>query len=344
MTNSVRDQKVVEDINQLISDVGGAHSSFDFKLIRELIQTALRLVTDGADTGEIKLASRSLRELRYALRVFRNYNDRRKISIYGSARTHPDHPHYQTALRFSRAIAEAGWMTITGAGDGIMGAGNEGAGRENTFGVGIKLPFETNANQFIKGDPKFIMFRYFFTRKLLFMSQSHAAALFAGGFGTQDEGFEALTLVQTGKAPIMPIVMIDSPEDDYWINWDHFIRRNLLNKGMISEEDASLYLVTKDTDLAVKHITDFYANFHSLRRVGDNLVLRIHHPLNPEQLDAINTDFQMLVAKGKIKQSGPLESETNHLDLTRIYFHHTGHAYGKLRQLIDRINRYTPVE
>lgn len=340
MSLTVRDKKVVNQINQLIDELGGSHDEFDGKLVRELVQTGLRLITDNANTGEIKLASRSLRELRYALRVFRNYNGTPKISIYGSARTHRDHPHYQAALHFANAIAEAGWMVITGAGDGIMGAGNEGAGRENSFGVGIKLPFETNANEFIKDDPKFIMFRYFFTRKLLFVSQSHAAALFAGGFGTQDEGFEVLTLVQTGKAPIMPIVLIDSPGDNYWKEWDQYVQKHLLGKGMISEEDLSLYYVTDNPDAAVEHVLKFYSNFHSLRRVGKRLVLRIKHRISDAQLEILNRQFPDLVLSGKYEQSDALEGEGAHLDMPRIHFKHTGHGYGRLRQLIDQINEF----
>lgn len=340
MPRSTRDPSLIAAIDDLIRQVDGDPTSFDGGLIRELIQTGLRLHADQADTGELKLCSRSLRELRYAMNVFRPYRARRKISVFGSARTNADQPEFQAAVRFCRELAEAGWMVITGAGEGIMGAGNEGAGRENSFGVGIRLPFETNANPHIKGDPKFVMFRYFFTRKLLFVSQAHALALFPGGFGTLDEAFEVLTLVQTGKAPMMPIVMIDAPGGDYWKHWDHFVQRNLLHRGMISPEDLHLYYLAQDADDAVKHVLSFYRNYHSHRHVGDRLVLRIHKPLTDAQLDELNRDYQILVASGAIEQHpAAIEGETTFLDLPRIAFVHTRHGYGRLRMMIDRINQ-----
>ena len=205
------DQDTIAALDALIADAGADPADHRSKNIREIMHTALKLVRDGSDTGEVKLISRSMKELRYALKVFRPYRDTPKISIFGSARTPEDHPDYVAAVDVSKAMAAAGWMVITGAGDGIMRAGHGGAGKEASFGVAIRLPFETNANDFIVGDPKLITFRYFFTRKLMFMWESAAIALFPGGFGTQDEGFEALTLIQTGKAPLVPIVLVDAP-------------------------------------------------------------------------------------------------------------------------------------
>ena len=245
------DQETIAAMDALIAEAGADPADHRSKNIREIMHTALKLVRDGSDTGEVKLISRSVKELRYALKVFRPYRDTPKISIFGSARTPEDHPDYVAAVDFSKAMAAAGWMVITGAGDGIMRAGHGGAGKEASFGVAIRLPFETNANDFIVGDPKLITFRYFFTRKLMFMWESAAIALFPGGFGTQDEGFEALTLIQTGKAPLVPIVLVDAPGshdtgDGYWQHWDHYVTRALLNNGWISPADKNLYFITDD--------------------------------------------------------------------------------------------------
>lgn len=332
------DQPMIEAMDQLIRDVGGDPTATRGKNIREVMHTALKLVRDGSNTGEVKLVSRSIKELRYALKVFRPYAEVPKISIFGSARTPEDHPDYQAALRFGRTMAESGWMVITGAGDGIMRAGHGGAGREASFGVAIRLPFETNANDFIVGDSKLVTFRYFFTRKLMFMWMSHAVALFPGGFGTQDEGFEALTLIQTGKAPLLPIVMVDPPGGDYWKHWDNYVTKSLLEKGWISPADKNLYFITDDAAAAARHVMDFYRNYHSQRFVRDDLVLRIRRPITEKQLDELNAEYTDLIVDGKIQQGGPREQETEHPQLPRLWFHHTKHGYGRLRAMIDQIN------
>ncbi|MEE9212703.1 MAG: LOG family protein [Phycisphaeraceae bacterium] len=339
-SNSRLDTAPIEALDTLIRNAGGDPEVLSGKLIREMMHTCLKLVRDDSDNGELKLIGRSLKELRYAMKVFRPYRDVRKVSVFGSARTPEDHPHYQAAEAFCRAIARAKWMVITGAGDGIMRAGHGGAGRDASFGVAIRLPFETSTNEFIVGDEKLIMFRYFFTRKLMFVSQADAVALFPGGFGTHDEGFEVLTLVQTGKTVMIPLVMVDAPGDDYWKQWDQYVKNHLLAKGMISPDDLNLYLVTDDTDEAVKYVLDFYRNYHSQRYVLDDLVLRLQRPLTDAQLDALNTDFADLVKTGRIRQGGPLEGETDYLDLPRIIFHFSKRAYARLRLMIDQINRF----
>ncbi len=262
------------------------------------------------------------------------------MSIFGSARTQPNDLTYQTAQRFSQGMAQAGWMVITGAGDGIMRAGHGGAGREASFGVAIRLPFETSANEVIAGDAKLITFRYFFTRKLMFMWQAHAVVLFPGGFGTHDEGFEALTLIQTGKAPIAPVVMVDREGGSYWREWDHYVHRQLLGAGMISEQDLNLYYITDDPQKAVNHILHFYRNYHSQRFVQDTLVLRMLRPLTEAQVDQLNDEFADLVYSGRIEQGKALEHEREHLDLPRLYFEFTKRDYGRLRLLVDRINNF----
>lgn len=339
------DQAMIADMDRLIADAGGDPDTHHGKSIREVMHTGVKLIADQASLGEVKLISRALKELRYALKVFRPYLDAPKISIFGSARTPEDHPDYQAAVRFSKTMAESGWMVITGAGDGIMRAGHAGSGKESAFGVAIRLPFETNANDVISGDPKLVTFRYFFTRKLMFMWMSHAVALFPGGFGTQDEGFEALTLIQTGKAPLVPIVCVDAPGTHsggggYWQHWDKYITKSLLENGWISPEDKNLYFVTDDPAAAARHVMDFYRNYHSQRFVRDDLVLRIRRPLKDKQIDQLSDEFSDLIVDGKVQQGGPLDGERDHLHLPRLWFHHTKHGYGRLRAMIDQINAF----
>ena len=332
--------EMIETFDHLVREAGGDPEKTDGKIVREIMHTATKLIRDGADLGELKLISRSLKELRYALKVFRGYGETRKISIFGSARTPEDHSDYQAAVQFSRAMADAGWMVITGAGDGIMRAGHGGAGADQSFGVAIRLPFETTANEYIAGDPKLMTFRYFFTRKLMFMWQSEAIALFPGGFGTQDEGFEALTLIQTGKAATIPVVMVDSPGGDYWVKWDRYVRSELLDNGWVGSEDLNFFFITDDPDAAARHVLNFYRNYHSQRFVRDDLVIRMQRPLLASQIEQLNDEFGDLVAKGSIKQGGPLETETEHLELPRLRFVFTKHGYGRLRKLIDQINAF----
>ena len=335
--------QITQAMNNLIREAGGDPDSHAGMRIREIIHTGLKLHRDGADDGEVKLLSRSLKELRYALKVFRPWQDVRKITIFGSARTSPDHPDYNACVQFSRTMAAAGWMVITGAGDGIMRAGHGGAGADKSFGVAIRLPFETSANEYIEGDPKLVTFRYFFTRKLMFMWQAHAVALFPGGFGTQDEGFEALTLVQTGKAPVAPILMVDKPGGTYWKHWDRYVRTELLAHKLISPEDLNLYLVTDDPHVAARHVLQFYRNYHSQRFVQDLLVLRMQRPLTDRQIDQLNDEFASIIKSGRIEQGGPHQYEEEHRELPRLKFIFTKHGYGKLRRLIDRINEFDAV-
>jgi uncharacterized protein (TIGR00730 family) len=237
-------------------------------------------------------------------------------------------------------MADAGWMVITGAGDGIMRAGHGGAGREASFGVAIRLPFETNTNDYIDGDPKLVTFRYFFTRKIIFMWQADAVVLFPGGFGTQDEGFEALTLIQTGKAPLMPIVMVDEPGGHYWQEWDRYVQNQLLAAELISPEDLNLYHVTNDPADAAHHVRTFYRNYHSQRMVHDTLVIRLKRPLTDAQVSDLNHHFGDLIAEGQITQGGPFEVEEDHRELPRLCFAFTRCGYGRLRAMIDQINAF----
>ena len=343
-TRGTRPERASEEltaaIDRLIGDHGGEPGSVRANTARDVVVTGLKLAADDTTTGEVLLIDRALRELRYALNVFRPYSATPKISVFGSARTPEDHPDYIAAVGFSKTMAEADWMVITGAGDGIMRAGHGGAGREASFGVAIRLPFETNANDVIVGDPKLITFRYFFTRKLVFMWMSHAIAVYPGGFGTQDEAFEALTLIQTGKAPMVPIVLCDAPGGTYWTHWDNYVRKSLLANGWISPPDTSLYFVTDDADAAAQHVLHFYRNYHSQRFVRDHFVLRMKRPLTTMQVEALNREYTDLIKDGSIEQGGPLKAEREHLDLPRLKWHSTKRAYGRLRQLIDRVNDF----
>ena len=332
-------QQLLDQLTQIVREMGTDPDRLRGKTLREILHTTTKLAADQPDLGELKLLSRSLKELRYALKVFRPYREIRKISIFGSARTPTDHPDYLAAVDFARAMAGHGWMVITGAGDGIMRAGHHGAERKSSFGVSINLPFETNTNDIIAGDNKLINFRYFFTRKLTFMWMSHAVALFPGGFGTQDEGFEALTLIQTGKAPLLPIVMVDAPGGDYWQHWHNYVRKSLLDKGWISPDDVHLYHLFDDPAKAAEHVCDFYRNYHSSRFVRDTQVLRLQRPITDAQLDELNARFAKLVKHGMITQTGPLKEERGvYPELTRLQFTSTKRDYGTLRLMIDAIN------
>jgi uncharacterized protein (TIGR00730 family) len=331
------DPDITATLDKLITELGGKPGSYDARLVRELLVAGLKLIPDGRDTGELKLITAAVKELRYAYRVFGQYREPHKVTIFGSARTPENHPDYIAAVEFGRLMAARGWMAITGAGDGIMKAGHVGPGREASFGVAIRLPFETTANTVIAGDNKLIHFRYFFTRKLMFISQAEAVALFPGGFGTMDEAYEALTLVQTGKATMVPIVMIEGPGGDYWRRWEDWTR-TVLDKQFISPEDTGLYYIAKDPADAAEHIVRFYRLYHSSRYVKDDLVIRLKRPLSRACLDGLNAEFAVLIKDGRIEQRGALEGETDFLDLPRLVFRHTRHKFGMVRRLIDRIN------
>ncbi len=309
---------------------------------QQIKDTADKLLRDKASRGDVKLLSTALRELRYAFKVFAPVRNRRKVTVFGSARTRPDNPSYQQAVEFGRKVAGAGFMVITGAASGIMEAGHVGAGRENSFGVNILLPFEQSANSVIAGDTKLMHLKYFFTRKLLFVKESDAVVLFPGGFGTMDEGFEVLTLVQTGKSHMFPIVCVDYPGDDYWKEWDRFIRRQMLDRHMVSPADTSLYKVTDSVDEAVREIADFYRIYHSLRYVRGDLVLRLQRAPTALLLDRIRTEFKDILAGGtfQVTTADPHEANEAHIkDLPRLRFRFDRRSLGRLRQLIDLLNR-----
>src|SRR6266568_3734079 len=322
-------------IEELIAYKGGG---FNEQSVADIIENALKLLTDVRHTGDVRVIQTALRELRYAFKLFAPYAHVRKVTIFGSARTQPTRMEYQQALEFGRKIAAAGYMVITGAGGGIMQAGHEGAGPEKSFGANIRLPWEQAANPVIREDKKLVTFKYFFTRKLIFVRHSDAIALFPGGFGTMDEGYEALTLMQTGKSQLMPLVLIDRSGGTYWKTWDKHVREHLLRDLLVSPDDLYLYQITDDAEEAVKIITRFYRNFHSSRFVKDLFVIRLHHPPAETAIQAMNEDFADITVGQEIKRIDPTpeESEDNdHVDLPRVAFGFNRREYGRLRQLID---------
>jgi uncharacterized protein (TIGR00730 family) len=313
----------------------------DGDIVSDMVATALKLLRDKNNRADLKLINTSLKELRYALKVFEPYKETRKISIFGSARTAVDHRDYQAALEFGRRVAELGWMVITGAGGGIMAAGHGGAGAKPSFGLAIRLPFEQRTNEFIEGDPKLINFKYFFTRKVMFVRASHAVTVFPGGFGTMDEGFEVLTLVQTGKAPPMPIVFVDHPGSTFWQGWQEYVEKQLLGSRLISPEDLNLYKLTQSTDEALREVTHFYRNYESIRYVRDNLVIRIKHKPGPQQLDEIRRQFGHMAMKGTIELTEALPQERDEPALAhmpRLVFNFNKRDQGGLRKLINYLN------
>jgi uncharacterized protein (TIGR00730 family) len=312
------------------------------QLVQQLKETADKLIRDHASRGDVKLLSTALKELRYAFKVFAPYRQRRKVTVFGSARLPLDHPACRQAVEFGRRIAAAGYLVITGAANGIMEAGHVGAGREQSIGVNILLPFEQDANTTIAGDAKLMHLKYFFTRKLLFVKESDAIALFPGGFGTLDEGFETLTLVQTGKSQLFPIVMVDEPGGDYWELWLRHVKDVLLARGLISPSDMALFKVTDSVDEAVAEVLTFYRVYHSMRYVGRDMVLRLQHRLSDALLVRIREEFKDIIRQGTFEQTAALPAEaaeTHIAELPRLRFRFDRRNMGRLRMLIDLINR-----
>jgi uncharacterized protein (TIGR00730 family) len=324
----------------IVSELG---VSEDVRLAEELVSEVLGLITDQPDTLDLKIATAALAEMRDAYAMFKPYRSERKVSIFGSARTRPDEPLYEQARRLAEALAAHGWMTVTGAGPGIMQAGMEGAGRSRSIGVSIRLPFETGANSIIAGDDKHVSMKYFFTRKLMLIKESQAFVCLPGGFGTLDETFELLTLTQTGKGMPVPIVLLDAPGDPYWESIDTFVRDTLIARGLVAAHDTALYTITESCDHAAAVIERFYANYHSIRFVGDQLVIRMRTGPSDVQLAELNVRFGHLAAAGTIERAEPFKVERradDHIDLARISFNFSKRGYSELISLIHVINDY----
>jgi hypothetical protein len=311
-------------------------------LIARIRLSADKLAADKPARGDLKILSRTLRELRYAFKVFAPYRNCRKVTVFGSARTGPEEATYQQAVAFGKAMAERDWMVVTGAAAGIMEAGHVGAGREHSMGLNIMLPFEQEANPVIAGDHKLVNMKYFFTRKLMFVKECDAVVCLPGGFGTLDEALEVLTLLQTGKRDMVPVVLLDAPGGTYWKQLEQFFGEQLLGGGMISSMDSSLYLVTNDCQEAVDEVMDFFTVFHSMRYVHDRLVLRLETEVAPELFDDLNRYFKDLIVEGSLERSEALPEEKGEVDLKdlpRLVFHFNRRAHGRLRQLINSINQ-----
>jgi len=311
------------------------------QLIQQAIATIIRLAHSEIDRLDWKILAASLADMERGLELFHTYRHIRKVTIFGSARTPVDSPAYKMAADFARCVTQLGFMVMTGGGGGIMQAGNEGAGRENSFGLNIQLPFEQEANPYIVGDTKLIHFKYFFTRKLFLLRESDAVALFPGGFGTQDEAFECMTLSQTGKFGPVPMVLIDHPGGDYWEAWSKYIQEHLIQKGLVSPEDPSLYTITDNLEVACNAITQFYRVYHSSRYVRDLLVIRLNAELSNAEVEELNHNFSDILVKGKIDKSGALPQETQDetIDLPRIVLYFNQRDLGRLYQMIARINQ-----
>ena len=310
------------------------------QFIQQSLSTILRLADSDIERLDWKILSAALADMECGFQLFYNYRHVRKITIFGSARLAPDTPAYQMALQFSRAVSALGFMIMTGGG-GIMQAGQEGAGRENSFGLNIQLPFEQQANPIIEGDAKLINFKYFFTRKLFLLKESDAVALFPGGFGTQDEAFECMTLSQTGKFGPVPLVLIDQPGGDYWRSWSQYIDEKLVKTGLVSPDDPSLYTITDNLEVACNAITGFYRIYHSSRYVGDKLVIRLQEDLSDAQVELLNTQFRDILLTGEIvkSQALPQEEQDETSNLPRLVLNFNQRDLGRLYQMIGVINQ-----
>ena len=326
------------DIAQLIERLPSLkHQQF----IKQALATIVHLSESDIDRLDWKILSAALTDMEQGFELFHTYRHVRKVTIFGSARLGSDTPEYRMALEFARRVSLLGFMVMTGGGSGIMEAGNEGAGRENSFGLNIQLPFEQEANPIVEGDPKLIRFKYFFTRKLFLLKESDAVALFAGGFGTQDEAFECMTLSQTGKFGPVPVVLIDHPGGDYWHSWSEHVNKQLVEKGLVSREDPYLYTVTDNLEVACNAITNFYRVYHSSRYVDGQLVIRLLVELSEAEVDRLNTEFSDILVKGRIDKSQalPKEGQDETFHLPRLVLHFNQHDLGRLYQMIAAINQ-----
>lgn len=325
-------------IEELLDELGAVVNRDQ---LRELMATVARLGNGHPDRLDLKIANAALREMREGFELFAPYRQARKITMFGSARTLPTDPLYAQARDLASRLSALGWSTVTGAGPGIMAAGLEGAGPEHSFGINIRLPFEQAANQFIVSDPKLVSMKYFFTRKLLLVKESDGYTALPGGFGTLDEVFELLTLLQTGKAQPAPVVLLEVPEGNYWHAWSHFLASEVAPRGLISSEDTSLFLITDDVTVAAAEILGFYRNYHSLRWVGDRLIARLQATPTPAEVAALAEDFADILPRGATLLAGPTQVEAREEDnvkLARVALGFDRQSYAHLRRLIDALN------
>lgn len=316
--------------------------------IERSLQVVARLIEreqadQGFDRLDWKIIASTLEDLEKGLAIFADYRHIRKLTIFGSARTPEDDPNYQLAYQLAQHLQQLGFMVITGAGGGIMEAGNAGAGNNRSFGLNVHLPFEQVANRFIQDNDKLIPFRFFFTRKMFFLRESDAIAFFPGGFGTQDESFETLTLAQTGRFGPAPIVLMEAEGGTYWQDWNEYIHKHLKGSNLISANDPDIYKLFHNVEDACNYVRNFYQVYHSCRYVGDQLIIRLNEEISDQQLEEINEDFQDIIVKGKIEKTVPHPKERveESLHLPRLIFHFNQRLMGRLYHLIDRLNRFS---
>ena len=336
-----------QEIDSLVSDLlDKSEIKLNRRLIAELIKESLQLGNDATSTLNLKIASAAIAEMREAFAMFAPFSERKKVTIFGSARTTKNDPVYKQTQAVAAKLASDGWMVVTGAGPGIMEAGMSGAGREMSIGVSIRLPFETSANEVIAGDEKYVAMRYFFTRKLMLVKESQAFICVPGGFGTLDEMFELLTLSQTGKGNPVPIVVLDLPNDPFWGDLDSFIKKTLLPRKLVSEQDLALYRICSSVDEAVSEIDKFYSVYNSMRFVGKRLVLRLNRQISDAHLSKLNKDFSDICMNSSLERITATKAEIDDKDLPdkpRLAFQFARRDFGRLRQLIDAINAVEPV-
>lgn len=334
----IGDKGVDRLINELTSE---SCSSETEHLLREILTTAVKLGRESSDEGDLKLVNNALKELRYSFKIFSPYRDVKKAVIFGSARSKPSSQEYRMAEEFSRKMTGKGYMIVTGGGPGVMEAGNKGAKSGMEFALNIRLPFEQKPNPYIYEKQKIISFKYFFTRKLIFIKETDATVLFPGGFGTNDEGFEMLTLIQTGKSKPRPILMMEPEGSTYWAVWKRFINNELLRNGFIEKEDMNLFRIVKTANEAIRYIEDFYRVYHSIRYVTGQTVLRLNRKISEKTLNIINRKFKEILTRGDIRLSPPLKEELEKREypgLPRLVMNFDFRSYGRLTEMIHVIN------
>jgi len=331
-----------EDLDKIIADLAKRSLSVNnADLIEEMLTTVVKLGLENDERGDLKLINMALKELRYASKIFIPYRDQRKVVIFGSARTRKDSDEYKMTVKLSELIVKKGFKVITGGGPGIMEAGNKGAGRKESFSLNIKLPFEQQYNPYSAGNEKAVSFKYFFNRKLFFLKESDATVIFPGGFGTLDECFESLTLIQTGKTKPRPIILIDSPDSEYWESLIGFITEKLSEGGFISNNDLSLLIRVNSIEQAVDEIVQFYRVYHSIRYVGDKTIIRLKKPLSSEDINSLNEKYSCILRSGEIEPSDALPAEQKDeafLDLPRLVMDFNRHDFGIFHEMLRFLN------
>lgn len=341
MSNKGDEMTAIERIVSALEQ--SSHTASDKRMFQRLLEAAADLIESDASSLDFKIASTTLEEMTRAFDMFAPYRDEPKVTIFGSARTTPENPIYSLTSKTAKALADAGFMVVTGAGPGIMEAGMLGAGREKSIGVSIRLPFETGANSVIAGDDKYVSMRYFFTRKLMLVKESHAFLCMPGGFGTLDETFELLTLAQTAKSVPVPIVFLEVPGDPFWTPLMDTMEPLLRKHGLISDNDRTLYRIATTIEEALDEIVGFYANYHSIRFVDGIMHIRTKRRIPDADFAAIARDLSYLASDGFLKQTGPSDAErrdNDNIELTRVVLKYSGKGFASIRPLINALNRY----